>query len=61
MNETIRKQILTIKETGEVNMFDRYGVQALANEMNFYDLVVFIEEKPKVYQHFILTGEVLEN
>ncbi len=61
MNEAIRKQILAVKETGEVNLFDRYGVQALANEMNFYDLVVFIEEEPKAYQHFILTGEVLED
>lgn len=57
MNEIIKEQILSVRNTGRVNMLDRYGVQEIANEMNFYDLVIFIEEHPRSYGHFILTGE----
>ena len=38
-------------------MFDLPTVQRLAYERNFFDLVVYIEEHPKEYAHFILTGE----
>jgi hypothetical protein len=38
-------------------MFDLPAVQRLAYERNFFDLVVYIEEHPKEYAHFILTGE----
>lgn len=58
MNETIKKQILGIRDTGLTNMFDTNMVQRLAYERNFYELVVFIEEHRKEYVHFILYGEV---
>ena len=45
MNETIKKQILAIRDTGLTNMFDTNMVQRLAYERDFYELVVFIEEK----------------
>ena len=57
MNEIVKEQILTIRETGITNMFDLPTVQRLAYERNFFDLVVYIEEHPKEYAHFILTGE----
>ena len=38
-------------------MFDTNTVQVIADEMHFYDLVVFIEEHKDKYAHFILTGE----
>ena len=57
MNEIVKEQILTIRETGITNMFDLPAVQRLAYERNFFDLVVYIEEHPKEYAHFILTGE----
>ncbi len=41
------------------NMFDVLMVQYIANEMRFYELVVFLEEHRSVYVHFILTGEPL--
>lgn len=44
MNEKIRKQILTIRDTGETNMLDSRAVQVIANRLGFYELVVFIEE-----------------
>ena len=57
MSEIVKEQILTIRETGITNMFDLPAVQRLAYERNFFDLVIYIEEHPKEYAHFILTGE----
>lgn len=39
------------------NMFDTNMVQVIANEMKFYELVIFIEEHKGDYAKFILTGE----
>ena len=57
MTKKIREQILAIRETGCTNMFDVPMVQYAANEMRFYELVVFLEEHRSEYVHFILTGE----
>ena len=57
MTETIKKQILAIRDTGLMNMFDTNMVQRLAYERNYFELVVFIEEHRKEYVHFILYGE----
>ena len=57
MTEIVKEQIFTIRETGITNMFDLPAVQRLAYERNFFDLVVYIEEHPKEYAHFIMTGE----
>ncbi len=39
-------------------MFDILMVERIANDMGFYELVVYLEEHRKEYVHFILTGEV---
>ena len=57
MTETIKDQILAIRDTGLTNMFDVNAVQRLAYERDFYELVVYLEENRKEYAHFILTGE----
>ena len=57
MTETIKDQILAIRDTGRTNMFDVNAVQRLAYERDFYELVVYLEENRKEYVHFILTGE----
>ena len=57
MSEIVKEQILAIRETGITNVFDLPVVQRLAYERDFFDLVVFLEEHPKEYVHFILTGE----
>lgn len=59
MNEKIREQILAVRATGRTNMFDVPMVQYIANEMQFYELVVFLKEHRSEYVHFILTGEPL--
>jgi hypothetical protein len=58
MSETVKKQILIIRDTGLTNMFDLLMVERIANDMGFYELVAYLEEHRKEYVHFILTGEV---
>ena len=57
MTDTVLKQNLAIRDTGMTNMFDVVAVQRIANDMGFYELVVYLEENRKEYAHFILTGE----
>lgn len=57
MNEKVFSQIMDIRDSGRVNMFDVPGVQCLSFEMGFYELVCFIEEDRAAYVRFILTGE----
>lgn len=57
MSEKVKNQILDIRATGLTNMFDVIAVQRIANELHYYELVVFIEENRKAYVQFILTGE----
>ena len=57
MNEKVFAQIMDICDSGQVNMFDVPGVQRMAFEMGFYELVCFIEEDRAAYVRFILTGE----
>lgn len=57
MTNKVREQILVIRNTGLTNMFDVNTVQRIANEMNFFELVVFLEEHKDQYVRFILTGE----
>lgn len=57
MSEKVKNQILDIRATGLTNMFDVLTVQRIANELHYYELVVFIEENRKAYVQFILTGE----
>ena len=57
MTERIKEQILEIRATGETNMFDLPVVQRMAFDRDYYELVIFLEQHPKEYVHFILTGE----
>lgn len=57
MNDKIKEQILIIRETGITNMFDVRVVQRIAYEMDFYELVDFLETDRKSYVDFILHGK----
>ena len=57
MTETIREQILAIRDTGLTNMFDVRTVQRLAFDQDFYELVCYLEEHRKEYVHFIMFGD----
>ena len=56
MIDTVRQQILAVRATGLTNMFDLQAVRRIANDMLFFELVVFLEENRSEYVHFILTG-----
>ena len=56
MTDTIKMQILTIRNSGETNMFDIRRVQQIANRRGYYELVIYLEEHRKEYVDFILTG-----
>ena len=56
MTDKIREQILAVRKTGRTNMFDIPMVQYIANEMQLYELVIFLEEHRGEYVRFILTG-----
>lgn len=57
MNDKIKEQILTIRETGLTNMFDVRTVRRIAYEMDFYELVDFLETDRKAYVDFIIYGK----
>ena len=57
MTDKVKEQILAVRDTVLTNMFDLRAVQRIAYEMEFYELVTFIEEEKAAYVRFILTGE----
>ncbi|MBR2528936.1 MAG: DUF5049 domain-containing protein [Blautia sp.] len=57
MTDTVRVQILAIRDTGLTNMFDVTTVQRLALDRGFYELVCYLEEHRREYAHFIMTGK----
>lgn len=57
MKDKVREQILAIRDTGLTNMFDVNMVQRIAYEMDFHELVMFIEEHKSEYVSFILNGD----
>ena len=57
MTETIKQQIMAVRDSGETNMLDTRMVQYIANREAFYELVIYIEDHREEYAHFIFTGE----
>lgn len=53
MEPKIKEQILAVRDTGEVNMFDTRGVQYIANREGFYELVIYLEDHAKEYINFL--------
>ncbi len=56
MTDKIKEQILAIRDTGLTNMFDVNAVQRISDEMEFYELVIFLDEEKAKYVKFILNG-----
>ena len=56
MTDKVFQQLMDIRSGGKSNMLDLKTVQRLAYDEDFYELVVYIEEHPKEYFHFIVTG-----
>ena len=60
MNAKVKEQILAVRDTGQVNMFDKTAVQRIAIASGYLELVNFLEERTREYVTFILTGESKE-
>ncbi len=61
MNETIRMQILAIRESGVTNMFDLPRVKQEAYNRGYHELVIYLNDHKPEYGRFILTGEEAES
>ncbi len=59
MTDKVKEEIIAVRDTGLTNMFDINAVQRIAFEMNYSELVDYIEENSKEYVHFILKGDGL--
>ena len=57
MNQTIKEQILAVRDSGETNMLDTTMVQVIANREGYYELVCYIEDHRCEYARFIMTGK----
>ena len=57
MDVKVKAQILTVRATGETNMFDVPKVQEIAMREGLYELVDFLTENKAAYARFILTGD----
>jgi len=57
MSDKVREQILAVRDTGLTNMFDINAVQRIAYDMNFHELVIYLEDNRKEYVNFILYGD----
>ena len=59
ITDTLKEQILAVRDTGRTNMFDIFCVQRVAYEMELYELVEFLEDRTNraAYTNFILHGK----
>jgi hypothetical protein len=57
ISDEVVEQIMAVRASAQVNMFDARAVQRIANDNHFYALVLFIEENLKAYGRFILSGQ----
>jgi hypothetical protein len=56
MTDKVFRSIIAIRDSGASNMFDIHTVQRLAYDQEMYELVMYIEEHPREYFHFIMYG-----
>ena len=57
IDDQVFDEIMQVRDSAVCNMCSVKEVQYHAFHMGCYHLVDFIEEHPKEYFHFILTGE----
>ena len=55
--DRIRQQVLQIRNTGEVNMFDIENVKRLAYYYNCHDFIDYLTTERAGYVNLILTGK----
>lgn len=58
MNEKIFDQIMSIRDSGAVNMLLTNEVQRIAFDNGFYELVCYIEDHRQEYSNFIMSRKM---
>ena len=48
--------IETVRQTGRTNMLDRHAVQYIANELELWEVVIWLEDHPKDYGRGLFHG-----
>ena len=56
MTDIVRKQILTVRDTGLTNMFDVPKVRELAEQFGYAELAAYLPANTGEYARFILYG-----
>jgi hypothetical protein len=56
--QTVRDQLMKVRDRGESNMLLVPAVQRIAYDLGCYELVAFIEDHREAYVTFIMTGHV---
>lgn len=56
--KSIMDQVLSIRDSGMVNMLDYRSVKSIADELGFNELSNFINENKKSYSRLIMTGNI---
>ena len=57
MTDTVRKQILLVRDTGFTNMFDTSRVLEIADMLDLEELSEWLPKNKKEYCDFILFGD----
>ena len=55
--ETVKQQILAVRDSGKTNMFDLNAVARIAFDNEYYELVDFITKEPRKYVSFIIGSD----
>jgi hypothetical protein len=56
--QTVRDQLMAVRDSGETNMLLVPAVQRIAFNLGYYELVAFIEDHREAYVTFIMIGHV---
>lgn len=59
LTEKVKEQVLVVRDTGKVNMFDVAGVMEIACELDLRDLLFILQDRKNIdtYYDFILHGD----
>ncbi len=57
MSDTVKEQILAIRDTGLTNMLDPAMVQRMAFDRGYHELVNIIDADSKAYVRFVMYGD----
>ncbi len=52
--------ITAVRDSGEINMFDRNGVAKLCSDWDYHEAVLWIHEHPKEYGEGVFNGFEVE-